>query len=484
MKITKSVHDATTVAGIAILCIAVTLSTKARTFEVAAWRGETVAARVPDFAEMGGTPPAGVEVRYGTIKSVKYAPAAFSLQRLKVFDRVVWNSSPGVCPQGGGDCPRVVEISVSADAKPGTYHCGMMDIRVVDRVLPPPKDWKDYLDLWQHPFAVARVAGAKPFSKEHYAAMKPVWELLATAGQKTITVPIVDLPWDHQCHDAYYSIIGDADFRLFDEYVEFCAACGLGPDIACYSLGPWPRSKAVDPDEMERQWGGLFDRFVAHLKDRGWFDRTVMAMDERTIEDVVAIAKFVRRHAPGMRISMAGDHRPSRYKGIDIDIYSHSLDPRYLNDGALKEAAERAKKGFLTTFYVCGSPVQPNTLMDSGDGEAFWLGAAPAFLELDGFLRWAWNSWPQDPVEDASFWRWRSGDTFLCYPGGEPSWRFLELRNGIVAAEKLRILKESGAIDLQRYGRVSAGYVDLRAALDGRCDFPSVRRMTQDLVNK
>ena len=209
-----------------------------------------------------------------------------------------------------------------------------------------------------------------------------------------------------------------------------------------------------------------------------------MAMDERMIEDVVAIAEFVRRHAPGMRISMAGDHRPSRYKGIDIDIYSHSLDPRYLNGGALQEAAERAKKGFLTTFYVCGSPVRPNTLMDSGEGEAFWLGAAPAFMGLDGFLRWAWNSWPQDPVEDASFWRWRSGDTFLCYPGGEPSWRFLELRNGIVAAEKLRILKESGAIDLQMYGRVSAGYGDLRAAMDGRCNFPSVRRMTQELVNK
>ena len=39
-------------------------------------------------------------------------------------------------------------------------------------------------------------------------------------------------------------------------------------------------------------------------------------------------------------------------------------------------------------------------------------------------------------------------------------------------------------MDLQKYGRVSAGYVDLLAALDGLSDFPSVRRMTQDLVNK
>ena len=354
---------------------ALALGAAARTFEISAWRGETVAARVPDFAVSEITLPDGIPARLGVMKSVKYAPAPNSPTRLEVFDRIVWNCR--------GNGPLVIEVSVPRDAKPGIYECGMMRLRVIDRTLPPPKEWKYYLDLWQHPWAVSRIARVKPFSKEHYAAMKPVWELLATAGQKTITVPIVDLPWDHQCADAYHSMIDDPDFRLFDEYVQFCQGCGLGPDIACYSLGPWPRSKAVDPDEMERHWGGKFDRFVAHLKEKGWYDRTVMAMDERTIEDVVAITKFVRRHAPGMRISMAGDHRPSRYKDIDIDIYSHALDPRYLDAGALEEASERAKKGFVTTFYVCGSPVRPNTLMDSGDGEAFWCGAAPAFMAVN-----------------------------------------------------------------------------------------------------
>ena len=462
--------------AVSVAAAALALGAAARTFEVAAWRGETTAALVPDFAFSDVAAPKDIPARFGVLRSVKYAPAAHSPERMEVFDRVEWN--------GDGDGPRVVEVSVPRDAKPGVRECGMMRIRVIDRVLPPPSEWKYYLDLWQHPWAAARMAGAKPFSKEHYAAMKPAWELLATAGQKTITVPIVDLPWDHQCADAYFSMIdGDDGFRLFDEYVRFCLGCGLGPDIACYSLGPWPRSKPVDPDDMERTWGAKFDRFAAHLKDMGWYDRTVMAMDERTIEDVVAITKFVRRHAPGMRISMAGDHRPSRYKGIDIDIYSHALDPKYLNAGALEEAAERTKRGFVTTFYVCGSPAMPNTLMDSGNGEAFWCGAAPAFLGLDGFLRWAWNSWPQNPAEDASFWRWRSGDTFMCYPGGEPSWRFLELRNGIAAAEKVRILKAEGAIDDVAFGKVAAGYQDLRAAVGGKCDFMKARAATLSLVN-
>ena len=82
--------------------------------------------------------------------------------------------------------PCIAEITVPRDAKPGLYTWGLMDIRVVDRELPPAKEWKYYLDLWQHPWAVARYAKVKPFSKEHYAAMRPLWELLATAGQKCL----------------------------------------------------------------------------------------------------------------------------------------------------------------------------------------------------------------------------------------------------------------------------------------------------------
>ena len=100
---------------------------EARTFEVAAWRGETVAAQVEDFAEVGSVPE-GIGVRFGVLKPVKYAPAAGSLQRLEVYDRVVWGSRD--------EGPRVVEVSVPAGAKPGVYRCGHMNIRVVDRVLP------------------------------------------------------------------------------------------------------------------------------------------------------------------------------------------------------------------------------------------------------------------------------------------------------------------------------------------------------------
>ena len=446
------------------------LGAGAATMEMTLWRGETADEIVPHNIELGAA-PAGVEVRVGSLKGVRYAPRSGSLQRLETLDRVVWD--------GGSGADRVVEVRVPAEAKPGVYGCGDLRITVIDRTLPAPKDWKFYLDLWQHPWASARIAGVKPFSKEHYAAMRPVYELLASAGQKTVTVPLVDLPWNHQCRDAYHSLVDEEDFRTFDEYVEFCFSCGLGPDISCYSLCPWKLDVQPGTPEFEARWTPFMKRFAKHLKEKGWYGRAVMAMDERAPEQVKAVVDFVRKVAPGMRVSMAGDRKPSDFEGIDIDCYSQVL--HHVSDAFLAETSERRKNGFVTTHYVCCSPMYPNTFMSSGLGEAFWLGAFPGVSGLDGFLRWAWNSWPEDPCADASFGWWSAGDTFLCYPGGEPSWRFLDLRNGIVASEKLRILREEGLL-ADEIAALRARF-DVAEATSGKSDYRAVREATLKLVN-
>ena len=479
---------------VAAVAVAGAFALQARTFEVTAWRGETVAARVPDFAELGKAPD-GIKVRFGVLESVKYAPSVESLQRFEVYDRVKWNSDD--------DGPRVVEVSVPADAKPGVYSCGMMNIRVVDRVLPPAKEWKYFLDLWQHPWAVSRYHDVKPFSKKHYAKMRPVYELLASAGQKTITTTILPEAWDHQCYDAYGTMIGRVkredgtwqfDYSVFDEYVEFCRGCGLGPAICCYTLCPWgyvvrwqnakgeTESCVAKPGtkEFEDYWGVFLQAFATHLKQKGWFEQTYISMDERSIEDVKLIGEFVQKHAPGLRISMAGNQLPSQY-GVTIDDFCMILSDK-INADYLKETAERRAKGMVTTYYVCCWPLYPNTFMSSGPGEAFWLGAYPAMIGLDGFLRWAWNSWPKDPKEDATYWAWTAGDTFLCYPDGEPSWRFMELRNGIAAAEKVRLLKEQGLFK-EELAKVAALYKQDEATAN-KSNFVKIRQATLDVVNK
>jgi hypothetical protein len=74
--------------------------------------------------------------------------------------------------------------------------------------------------------------------------------------------------------------------------------------------------------------------------------------------------------------------------------------------------------------------------------EGRWISWYTAAHHYDGFLRWAYDAWPQDPMRDARFGSWGAGDAYLIYPGGNSGIRFEKLREGFVDYEKIRILKE------------------------------------------
>ena len=176
---------------------------------------------------------------------------------------------------------------------------------------------------------------------------------------------------------------------------------------------------------------------------------------------------------------------PSEFKGITIDNYCQGLIHLRKHPKFLDELEPRRKQGYKTTFYVCASAMKPNTFMDSPFDEGYWLGAYPAITGFDGFLRWAANSWPKDPYVDASYRPkdWRAGDTFFIYPNGELSSRLIALRNGVVAAEKLRILKEAG-VDVSKEVADIASKYDYKTAIYGKLDFPAFTRAMEDMVNR
>jgi hypothetical protein len=75
-----------------------------------------------------------------------------------------------------------------------------------------------------------------------------LYQRLANAGQKCLTVSINDLPWKQQTFDAYRSMIDwikqpdgswTYDYSKFDEYVAFGEACGIVGQINCYSMVPF-----------------------------------------------------------------------------------------------------------------------------------------------------------------------------------------------------------------------------------------------------
>ncbi len=81
-------------------------------------------------------------------------------------------------------------------------------LEVLPQTLPPGTEWTFHLDLWQNPYAVARVAGVEPWSQGHWDALRPVMKMLADAGQKVITATLNKRPWNGQTEDAFDSMIG------------------------------------------------------------------------------------------------------------------------------------------------------------------------------------------------------------------------------------------------------------------------------------
>ena len=66
-------------------------------------------------------------------------------------------------------------------------------------------------------------------------------------------------------------------------------------------------------------------------------------------------------------------------------------------------------------------------------------------MGFDGFLRWAYNSWPENPLTDSRYNKWPAGDTYFIYPGPLSSVRLERLREGIQDYEKIRILRKEFA---------------------------------------
>lgn len=369
--------------------------------------------------------------------------------------------------------PLWVSADVPTDAAPGTYRGTLtarasggkqvafdISLEVLPLTLPPPKDWAFYLDLWQNPYAIARYHHVKPFSEEHFALMRPHLKLLADAGQKVLTTTILHAPWGGQTYDSYDSMVEWTrtpagkwkwDYTVFDRYVTFGKSCGIGPYINCYSMIPWTnklryRDEAtgdyaiwdLKPGEpsYEQVWGAFLADFSAHLKQKGWLGITRIAMDERPLPLMKAAWEVVHKYAPQMGIALAGDPNPE-FKDAVTDWCA------YLTPAVERSVLEeRRKKGLPTTFYVCCNPARPNTFTFSPPAESVWPGLYAAGQGYTGFLRWAFDSWTEDPFFDTKHVTWDAGDCFLVYPGARTSLRFERLREGIQEYEKIRLLRQ------------------------------------------
>jgi len=160
-------------------------------------------------------------------------------------------------------------------------------------------------------------------------------------------------------------------------------------------------------------------------------------MDERSPQDMKATLDLLHKVAPEFGVALADNHKSYKQYPYLKDIcigYGATFDA--------EDLAYRKAHGLISTYYVCCSDKFPNVFTFSDPAEATYIAWYATAAGLDGFLRWAYNSWVENPVIDSRFRTWPAGDTYIVYPGARSSIRFERLREGIQDAEKIWILRE------------------------------------------
>ncbi|MBR1982460.1 MAG: DUF4091 domain-containing protein [Akkermansia sp.] len=368
------------------------------------------------------------------------------------------------------------EANVPQKAEPGVYRGTVtvsapgcepavqeITLEVQPATLPAPQAWKMHLDLWQHPQSVARWHDVEPWSPVHFELLRPLMQRLAAAGQKCITCTLLDEAWNAQTYDWFPSMIQwkkgrdgvmRYDYSILDKWIHFMHdEIGIREQISCYSMLPWHLSikyydevsgeMAIAKAEpgtpgFEALWAPFLRDFHKHMQEKGWAEKTCIAIDERPDRMVREAMRLVKENAPSFRIASAVD-KPSE---LTREVYNISPVITHAGTALGDLLRERKAAGKITTFYVCMQPLVPNTYTTSTPAEAEWLGIFAAANRLDGFLRWAYNSWNRNPLQTTDFGNWTSGDCFLVYPGNRSSIRFERLRDGIEEYEKIQLLRE------------------------------------------
>lgn len=369
--------------------------------------------------------------------------------------------------------PFWVSVEVPRDVPAGEYAYSVgvkgakalkLKLKVLDRQLPEPRDYKFHLDLWQQPYSVSRYYGVTPWSQEHLDLLRPYMEELGRCGQKVVSAILFYEPWGQQSNDKFEPMIKTTlladgtwryDYSVFDRWVEFMASCGIDQQIDCYSMVPWDMTfryydvakgedvnlkTKTDTPEYRELWTCFLQGFARHLQKKGWMDKTCIAMDERGLEDMMRAYEIAQAAVPGIKMTLAGNYHQ------ELAPILHDYAVAYGQIFPDAEKAQRRAEGKFSTYYTCCTDAHPGMFSNSNPVDATFLGLYCAAADFDGWLHWSWLNWTDEPLRDSRFFLFAPGDTYFYYPGPRSSLRHERLLEGIQQYEKIQQMKEAPAL--------------------------------------
>lgn len=371
---------------------------------------------------------------------------------------------------------------------------GTIHLQVYSAVLPDVADYSFHLDLWQHFTSLARYYHVPLWGDEHFELIDRYCASVAALGQKAITVVATEVPWSgQQCHrdvnepaymfeHAVIDVSRDAAGELHFSYdklarlLAIAAKHGIDQEIEVFGLlniwvdEPFGFGK-VAPDGADAIRIRCFDettrtmtylrteaeigQFVTALHDylqrENLLDRVRILADEPS--DVDLFNKrlgFIKEGAPGFQYKVAVNHfefmedaPPEMVDCVPQIAYA-------CKDYALtqKITEDLRKRNGRMSWYVCCNPPIPNNFLHSPLVESQLVGWLTYYLKLDGFLRWNFCLWPDDPWQKAG-WRFPqfpAGDLFFVLPGkdGKPveTLRYEAMRTAVQDYELLKLVEK------------------------------------------
>lgn len=395
-----------------------------------------------------------------------------------------------------------ISLTIPRDTAPGVY-TGTLNVtsanhspvqltltfEVLDLTAPDPQAGATQVELWQHPYTTARYYGVTPFSDAHKNYLLDQLREYAQMGGRGVIATIVEEAWNHQSYDSDPSMIHwtqtadgtfSFDYTDFDQWIELAIEAGvLDPQtgqgqIKAYSIAPWgnivtvvdeasgtSRRLTLTPgsDEWQAAWTAFLEDFLRHTVEKGWFDLTYISMDEREMEVLqpcVELIKGIRSEA-GKSFKIAS---AMNYSDLDDDAFLDRIDDisvslinvKDKSDAMRKLALHRQEQGLLTTLYTCtGQYPSAYTISDMAD--TAWTMWYTMKQGTDGFLRWSWDGWVEDPLTDVSYRTFEPGDPWLIYPAERDSVgdhfyespRYKMLKQGIRDINKAKLLQSLSA---------------------------------------
>lgn len=345
-------------------------------------------------------------------------------------------------------------------------------IKVIDRTLPSVENWSFHLDLWQYPLNILEITNShnpankiEMWSNEHLALLESAYKILYNCGQKVISAYIMDgalgaesmVKWIKKANGKW-----EYDFTAFDKYVTTLMSWGISKQINCFSPYGWNGGKisfwdesvnkkliintSPGSQEYTERWDHFLTEFRTHLVNRGWFDKTVLYMDEVSENELNKIIPVLHGNNPSWKLGIA------YMSNLSDKIRSHFYDLSGFIEIASNNGITENK---VSTFYTCCNPSIPNSFVtpENSTAEMSWMAWHALKENYSGYLRWAFDYWSLDDPFDTRDEPHTAGDYSLIYRDSNtppikylPSLRLEMLRDGIEDYEKVKILRKEFSI--------------------------------------